>query len=48
MFNDGKKTFNIHLSKLKIFIHPYFYLMLDIFFREGMPTYDETSLDKPN
>lgn len=48
MFSDGKKDFLINLSKLKIFLHPYFFLMIDIFFREGMPVYDDTSTDKPN
>ena len=31
-----------------MFLHPYFYLMMDHFFREGMPVYDKASFDKPN
>jgi hypothetical protein len=48
MFPTGKKTFNIKLNDIKIFIQPYFYLMIDHFFREGIPVYDEESFDKPN
>lgn len=48
MFSDGKKNFLVNLSKLKVFLHPYFFLMIDIFFREGMPVYDDNSVDKPN
>lgn len=48
MFPDGRKTFSVSLNKLKIFLQPYFYLMLDIFFRDGMPVYDDKSRDKPN
>ena len=48
MHPDGRKNMSVTLNRLKIFLQPYFYLMLEIFFREGMPTYDEASIDKPN
>lgn len=48
MHKGGAKTFKIDVDQLKVFIHPYFYLMLDIFFWEGQPTYAENSFDKPN
>lgn len=35
MYPDGSKYFNISFSGLKLFLHPYFYLMMDHFFREG-------------
>jgi hypothetical protein len=48
MHPDGKKNFEIDIGGIKIFLHPYFYLMMDHFFREGMPVYDKNSDDKPN
>ena len=42
------KIFEIEFSGLKLFLHPYFYLMIDHFFREGFPVYDKNSFDKPN
>lgn len=40
MHPDGRKYFEIEFAGLKLFLHPYFYLMIDHFFREGMPVYD--------
>ena len=48
MHPDGRKDFQIEFGGLKLFLHPYFYLMIDHFFREGMPVYDQNSFDKPN
>lgn len=48
MHSDGNKNFEIEVAGIKLFIHPYFYLMMDHFFREGMPVYDKNSLDIPN
>lgn len=48
MFPSGKKDFKIDINDMKLFLQPYFYLMVDHFFREGLPTYDENSFDKPN
>lgn len=48
MYPTGKKDFKIQIDSLKLFLHPYFYLMLDHFFRENMPVYDMKSKDKPN
>ena len=48
MHPDGSKNFKIDIDGLKLFLHPYFYLMIDHFFREGLPVYDMQSLDKPN
>ena len=48
MHSNGNKLFNVKFNKVKLFIHPYFYLMIDHFFREGMPEYDMDSFDKPN
>ena len=48
MYPDGNKYFKIEINGIKLFLHPYFYLMIDHFFRESMPVYDMKSLDKPN
>ena len=48
MYPNGNKVFNVEMSGIKLFLHPYFYLMLDHFFREGMPVYDMKSEEKPN
>ena len=48
MFPNGNKEIQIKLSELKLFIQPYFYLMVDHFFREGLPSYNIESFDKPN
>jgi hypothetical protein len=48
MYPDGSKFFKIEVKGLKLFLHPYFYLMIDHFFREGQPVYDMKSIDKPN
>jgi hypothetical protein len=48
MYPDGNKNFNVDISNLKLFLHPYSFLMIDHFFREGMPLYDNNSKDKPN
>lgn len=45
---DGFKSFKIDIDGIKLFLHPYFYLMIDHFFREGLPVYDMQSRDKPN
>lgn len=48
MYPDGSKSFNVMIPGLKLFLHPYIYLMIDHFFRESLPVYDMKSLDKPN
>jgi hypothetical protein len=48
MYPDGNKYFHIQFSGLKLFLHPYFYLMMDHFFRENQPIYDTRSKDQPN
>lgn len=48
MYPNGAKEFVIQVNKLKLFVYPYFYLMLFNFFTEGMPEYDCNSFDKPN
>ncbi len=47
-YPDGTKNFIIKFSQLKWFIQPYFFLMIDHFFREGLPVYDMDSFEKPN
>jgi hypothetical protein len=48
MFPNGNKDIQIKLAELKLFIQPYFYLMVDHFFREGLPSYNIDFFDKPN
>ena len=48
MYPTGVKDFKVEIRRIKLFVHPYFYLMLYHFFSEGMPIYDMTSFDKPN
>lgn len=48
MHPDGSKSFKIEIDGIKLFLHPYFYMMIDHFFREGLPVYDMQSRDKPN
>jgi hypothetical protein len=48
MYPDGTKKFHIEAERIKLFLHPYFYMMIDHFFREGMPVYALDSVDKPN
>src|SRR5687768_11078204 len=48
MLPNGSKEFSIKLSELKLFIQPYFFMMIDHFFRDGLPQYDMESFDKPN
>ena len=48
MHPDGTKNFTIEFGGIKLFVYPYFYLMIDHFFRENLPTYDPNSFDKPN
>ncbi|CDW82625.1 ph domain containing protein [Stylonychia lemnae] len=48
MYPNGAKDFVVQAGQIKVFVHPYFYLILYNFFTEGMPTYDINSFDKPN
>ena len=48
IYPEGTKNFVVEFSGIKIFLHPYFYLMISHFFTVNMPTYDNKSLDKPN
>jgi hypothetical protein len=48
MYPNGNKFYQVDFPGLKMFLHPYFYLMIDHFFREGQPVYDMKSMDKPN
>jgi hypothetical protein len=47
-YPDGNKYFNVKFLGIKCFLHPYFYLMMDHFFRENQPLYDMKSKDQPN
>ncbi len=40
-----KKDFVINISNLKLFLQPYYFLMLGHFFNEGLPQYDEKCFD---
>ena len=40
MLPNSDKDFKIEINKMKMFVHPYFYLMLYNFFTEGMPEYN--------
>ena len=48
MFPNGNKDIQVKLNSIKLFVQPYFYLMVDHFFRQGLPSYDMDSFDKPN
>ncbi len=43
-----KKKIDIGISNMKIFLQPYFLLMIGHFFKEGQPSYDPDSFDRPN
>jgi len=48
MYPSGKKNFNVVMNSLKLILQPYYFLMLQHFFLEGMPSYEEEDFDKPN
>jgi len=45
---SGSKNFQVRIQNIKIFLQPYYFLMVDHFFRQGMPEYKMGSFDKPN
>lgn len=48
MYPDGFKDTKCEFRNLKLFFHPYYFLMLNYFFKDGLPKYDCNSFDKPN
>ncbi len=48
IYPDGTKNINVELQAIKVFVYPYFYLMIAHFFTENMPIYNANSPDKPN
>ncbi len=45
---DGDKDMKVTFQNLKLFMRPYYYLMVHHFFSEAMPQYDMTSFDCPH
>ena len=43
-----RKKIDIGITNLKVFLQPYFILMIGHFFKEGQPVYNPSSFDKPN
>jgi hypothetical protein len=48
MHPEGTKNFQVTIEGIKLFVYPYFYLMINHFFSENLPTYDMKSADIPN